>query len=230
MARLDDLKRLYDLLAALEERLGGTRRLSDCSGRMDWPERGVYFFMEPGEVRADSGEGARVVRVGTHALKAGSRSTLWARLRQHRGSAKSGSGNHRGSVFRLHVGDALIARDSLACPSWLNHRNSARREIREIERPVEERVSRQIGDMPFLHLSVDDDPGPRSQRGFVERNTIALLSNFDTQNLDPPSRAWLGAHCSKEKVRASGLWNSNHVGEGYDPAFLDTFEALVLGG
>ncbi|MDE0627690.1 MAG: hypothetical protein OXH99_14950 [Bryobacterales bacterium] len=163
MARLDDLKRLYNLLAALEERLGGTRRLSDCSGRMDWPERGVYFSMEPGEVRADFGEGARVVRVGTHALKSGSRSTLWARLRQHRGSAESGSGNHRGSVFRLHVGDALIARDSLACPSWRNHRYSAPREIREIERPVEERVSRQIGDMPFLHLSVDDGPGPRSQ-------------------------------------------------------------------
>lgn len=171
------------------------------------------LFLEPGEVREDAGEGTRVVRVGTHALMSGFRSTLWARLRQHRGCVRSGSGNHRGSVFRLHVGDALIARECLACPSWLNHRSSAPRKIREIERPVEERVSRQIGDMPFLHLSVDDDPGPRSKRGFVERNTIALLSNFDAQNLDPPSRGWLGTHCSKEKVRASGLWNSNHVGE-----------------
>jgi len=33
--------------------------------------------------------------------------TLWARLSQHRGSAKSGGGNHRCSIFRLLVGRAL---------------------------------------------------------------------------------------------------------------------------
>ena len=230
MARLDDLKRFHSLIAALEERLRGTRRLSECSGRMVWPKRGVYFFMESGEVRTDSGEGARVVRVGTHALKAGSRSTLWALLRQHRGSANSGSGSHRGSVFRLLVGDALIERDCLTCPSWLKYRNSAPRKIRDIERPLEERVSRQIRDMPLLHLAVDDEPGRRSQRGFFERNTIALLSNHDKRNLDPPSRGWLGNHCSKRKVGMSGLWNSRHVDERYDPAFLDTLGGLVLGG
>ena len=230
MARLDDLKRFHSLIAVLEERLRGTRRLSECSGRMVWPKRGVYFFMESREVRTDSGEGARVVRVGIHALKSGSRSTLWTRLRQHRGSASSGSGSHRGSVFRLLVGDALIERDGLTCPSWLNYPNSAPRRIRDIERPMEVRVSRQIGDMPFLHLAVDDETGQRSQRGFVERNTIALLSNYEKRNLDPPSRGWLGSHCSKKKVRLSGLWNSRHVDEDYDPAFLDTLEDLVLGG
>ena len=38
---------------------------------MKWPARGVYFFREAGESRSDTGEGLRVVRVGTHALKAG---------------------------------------------------------------------------------------------------------------------------------------------------------------
>ena len=70
-SRLDDLKRFYDLLAKLEERLGGARRLSGCSGRMKWPARGIYFFMETGEDRAVTGNGPRIVRVGTHALKAG---------------------------------------------------------------------------------------------------------------------------------------------------------------
>jgi hypothetical protein len=38
---------------------------------MQWLARGVYFFHETGENRADTGEGSRVVRVGTHALKEG---------------------------------------------------------------------------------------------------------------------------------------------------------------
>ena len=52
----------------------------------------------------------RVVRVGTHGLRP-SHSTLWGRLSQHKGSVGGGmpgGGNHRGSVFRLHVGSALL--------------------------------------------------------------------------------------------------------------------------
>lgn len=41
--RVDHLKRFYDILGSLEHRIGGPRRLMDCSGRMDWSCRGVYF-------------------------------------------------------------------------------------------------------------------------------------------------------------------------------------------
>ena len=81
--------------------------------------------------------------------------------------------------------------------------------------------------MPFLWLAIEDKPEPGSLRGYIERNTIALLSNFDKPSLDPPSRNWLGLWCSRKRVRASGLWNSNHVSEDYDPAFLDTLDRLV---
>ena len=74
--RLRDLRRLYRLLDELERRLGGKRTLAECHGRIDWPRRGVYFFFEAGEIRTDSGTGPRVVRVGTHALTAKSRTTL----------------------------------------------------------------------------------------------------------------------------------------------------------
>ncbi len=47
-----------------------------CTGRMRWPQRGVYFFFEDGETRSGSGSRHRVVRVGTHALVSGSRATL----------------------------------------------------------------------------------------------------------------------------------------------------------
>jgi hypothetical protein len=69
--------------------------------------RGVYFFFEGGELRSQSGSGGLVVRIGTHAVSVGSKSTLWGRLAQHRGSL-SGNGNHRGSIFRLWVGSALL--------------------------------------------------------------------------------------------------------------------------
>ena len=108
--RTNHLTQFYELLTGLERNLGGARRLSECYGRMGWPQRGVYFFREAGERRIDSSQGQRIVRVGTYALKPGSRSTLWDRLSQHRGT-NSGGGNHRGSIFRLIVGAATIERD-----------------------------------------------------------------------------------------------------------------------
>lgn len=51
------------------------RRLSACTGRMNWPRCGVYFFFEDIEKRSDSGDGPRVVRVVTHPLTSSS-STL----------------------------------------------------------------------------------------------------------------------------------------------------------
>ncbi len=80
MDRHADLIRLYEALGSLEAILGGRHTLADSDGRMIWPARGVYFFFEPGEARSDTGVGPRVVRVGTHALKASSRTSLWQRL------------------------------------------------------------------------------------------------------------------------------------------------------
>ena len=220
MSRLDHLNRFYSSLGALENRVAGLRRLSDCSGRIHWPKRGIYFFTEPGENRTDSGHGPRIVRVGTHAVTATSKTTLWDRLYQHKGYVRSKGGNHRGSIFRLLVGTALIERDGLDFPTWNTHRNNAPPEIRERERPLERIVSRIIGEMPFIWLAIDDEPGRDTRRAYIERNAIALLSNYGKPPLDPPSRSWLGQHCSREKVRASGLWCSDDVDKDYDPSFL----------
>ncbi len=168
-----------------------------------------------------------MVRVGTHALKLRAKSTLWRRLSQHKGTVKHSGGNHRGSIFRQIVGAALIQRDGIRCPTWEQFSNHAPRDVREVERPTEAKVSKVIGEMPFLWLPVDDDPGPTSKRGVIEEGSIALLSNFRGDAIDLPSCTWLGRHCNRVKVRLSGLWNSNHVDEAYDPAFLDTLEELV---
>jgi hypothetical protein len=138
---------------------------------MPWPTRGVYFFFEPGEVRSVDPARPRIVRVGTHALTAGSNTTLWQRLAQHRGTKQSVGGNHRGSIFRLLVGAALAIRHpALACPTWALG-SSAERSIRENERHLEAAVSEYTGRMTVLWLPLEDDPGPNSLRGYIEKNT-----------------------------------------------------------
>lgn len=224
----EDMQDFYSILDRLRHRLGGSRKLAACNGRMSWPKRGVYFFFDDGEARSNSGIGPRVVRVGTHALTATSRTSLWHRLSQHRGVERTGGGNHRGSVFRRHVGTALTCRDpNLAISTW-GAGNNASSEIRGQELALEQLVSQTICAMPFLWIDIDDLPGPDSARGYLERNAIALLSNFRRPQLDPPSADWLGHFCSSERVRTSGLWNSNHVDEIYDPGFLKRFDDLVL--
>ena len=224
--RAEHLVKFYFILTTLEKKCGGARVLAECSGRLNWPHRGVYFFREPGEIRTDTGAGPRIVRVGTHALKAGSNARLWTRLSQHKGLS-SGGGNHRGSIFRLIVGASLIAKRKHDFPTW-GVGNTAPAETRDGERPLEREVSQAIGKMPFLWLAIEDESGPDSLRGYIERNAIALLSNYNKPALDPPSPEWLGHQCNRDRVRKSGLWNSNHVDESYEPSFLSCMEELVL--
>lgn len=235
--RLSDTRRFYELMDRLEGRVGGTRLLAECAGRMGWPRRGLYFFFEPGETRSGSGAGLRVVRVGTHALKTGSKGTLWGRLSQHRGPAHGGGGNHRGSIFRLLMGIALARRSNVSLPpSWglggdpgaaARRLGVERAEVKLSEAELEAFVSRYVGAMPFLFVCVEDEPGPASERGFIERNAIALLSAYREMSPDPASTGWLGRWSDRERVRLSGLWNNNHVDEAYDPSFLDLMEMRI---
>ncbi len=223
-AALDDF---YALLAELEEKVGGKRTLESCNGRMNWPQRGVYFFFEEGEYREDAMT-PRVVRVGTHALGP-SRSTLWGRLSQHRGTddgSTPGGGNHRGSIFRRHVGAALLSGDDWPEPllhSW-GQGSTSNRVVREQEYPLELAVSNHIRRMPFLWLGVEDAPTATSDRGVIETGAIGLLSNLDRDTVDPSSSRWLGALSDRRFIRASGLWNVNHVGDHADTRFLKVVE------
>ena len=91
--------------------------------------------------------------------------------------------------------------------------------------------------MPFLWIGIEDNAGMNSLRGLIERNSIALLSNYpnigspneETLCIDPPSQYWLGHWARNQGITKSGLWNSNHVEEHYDPCFLDTLENQIAG-
>lgn len=226
MKRRDDLETFYAILADLEN-LVGRRRLSECSGRMNWPERGVYFFFEPGEFRSGPINVQRVVRIGTHALTLKSRTTLWNRLSQHRGTLNSKGGNHRGSIFRLLIGEALSNREpSIKSLTW-GQNSSAPRNVRLAEQELEILVSDYIGSMTLLFIPVPDAAGRESARGIIERNSIALLSCFRDKSIDQPSSDWLGKYSGRLRVRESGLWNNRHVDENYDPHFLGLLGNLV---
>ncbi|HEY8345757.1 MAG TPA: hypothetical protein VIL07_00585 [Symbiobacteriaceae bacterium] len=231
MSRRSDLDRLYRILEDLAQRIGGPYRLDDPRVRRLVPTRGVYFFFEPGEFRED-GQTPRVVRVGTHAVSTGSRTTLWQRLAAHRGrigGRHPGGGNHRGSIFRLHVGTALVNRGlapAAAALSWEQER-PADPALREAEHQLEQMVSQHIRSMPFLWVAVDDPPGPQSHRKVIEANAVALLSNLGKEPIDPPSPNWLGRWASRPAIRESGLWNVDHVDEPYAPEFLDLLEQYV---
>jgi hypothetical protein len=231
MSRIEALKVFYELLDELRRRAGGFRYLSSCDAQTGWPQRGIYFFFDKQELRR-SGPQLRVVRVGTHAVSSTSRTTLWQRLAQHRGQragTMAGGGNHRGSIFRLHVGQAMLAAETGSnevALSW-GKGGSASREIREREHELERRVSSYIGALPLLWLDVPDAPGTTSLRRTLERRSIALLSRLSEPSPDPPSLAWLGLHSPRAVIRESGLWNVDHVSEPWDADFLPTLDATI---
>lgn len=105
--------------------------------------------------------------------------------------------------------------------SWLD-RHGPRPGFAVQEAQIEQVVSRHVGAMPFLWLSVPD----ATDRGGVERNSIALTSRL-AQGLDLPSASWLGRHADRAEICDSGLWNVDHVRHRCDPGFLELFEQLV---
>lgn len=90
----------------------------------------------------------------------------------------------------------------------------------------EERVSKHIGSMPVCWVEVPDEPSPLSDRAFIERNAIALLSN-NLHPVDAPTETWLGRASVRREIRESGLWNLNYVADKCEAGFLPRLEELV---
>lgn len=221
---ISHLDRFYRSLKRLEQALGGIPTLGELTSAM-LPERGVYFFFEPGEFRRTEPFERRVTRVGTHCVSKGSKATLWSRLSAHRGAANF-DGNHRSSIFRLHVGSSLILMQvNNDFPQWGIGQNQPP-EVRGAELPMEQAVSARLRDMGVLWLDVNDESGPLSHRAYIERNSVALLSTSH-RKIDTASKRWLGRHCANPAVADSSLWNVRHVVEDYDPRFLNMIDDYV---
>lgn len=217
-----DLDRFYTLLNRLASG-GALAPFRELHGRSDLPKKGIYFFFEPGELRKSGG--TRVVRVGTHGVSRGSNSTLWQRLKTHLGPA-DGRGNHRGSVFRLHVGAALLrTHNALDIPTWGAGANCGP-EVRELERALEERVSAFMRGLQVSWLEIEDEAGPASDRAVLEHELISLLSRR-FHPIDSPSGEWLGLQSPTPAIRNSGLWNIRSTDGTATHGALDMLEFFV---
>lgn len=192
----DRERNLDQLYATLEEIAEGPVGLTELSRRIVRADPGVYLFFEQGEVRRNGRP--RVVRVGK-SVKLQSRL-----LDQHL------NGNHRASVFRRHVGEALIRRDRLpGLETWLKSTAPSLQTERDSERDVEDRVTQVLGAMSVAWIATRDHE-------WIEKNLIGLLSHGDR-----PSAAWLGSFSQSRAIMLSGLWNIDYVGDDYDSDVLD---------
>jgi hypothetical protein len=224
--RYRDLKRFYELISIARDR-GKTFLLGDLK-KQALPKRGVYVFLDTNEPNFNGASG-RIVRIGTHAVSNGSKSTLRSRLRNHFGLG-DGSGNHRGSIFRLHVGRALLEREGGfdRLRSWGSGQD-APTDIRATERDHEMRVSNYLRTLEVFILDIDDVPSKHSLRAAVERQLIALCSEAQ-QPIDRASENWLGRHSPMTGITQSGLWNLRDVGREYEPESTGSVDEICSRG
>lgn len=112
------------------------------------------------------------------------------------------TGNRRGSVFRRHLGTALLARDDPSdsrIPVWFSQRRVPFPEVETaVSRELRERFS-------FSCVRMDD----ARERLNLEKGLIALLSQHPVSS---PSPGWLGRFATHPAIRESSLWNTQHVG------------------
>jgi hypothetical protein len=147
-------------------------------------------------------------------------------LRTHLGPANE-IGNHRGSIFRLHIGRAMLEAGPghATLPSW-GQGQDAGHEIKTLEQAHEIAVSRYVQQLEVVLLEIDDEPSKDSMRARIEMQLIALFS--DTMRpVDEPTADWLGLKSPVAPIRQSGLWNMRGVGGKYEPTGVGSVAALL---
>jgi hypothetical protein len=201
-----------ELAAELQKLVSALPRFGGMFARAEVPSDGIYFFFERGETVQHRGRVFdRVVRVGTHRVDG----RLPVRLRSHY------SGNRRGSVFRRHLGAALLAKSGqidAELDVWYRSRSARFPTVEsEVTVALSERFS-------FCCVAVNDV----IDRLSFERGLIALLSRFQ---LASPSEFWLGRAATRLEIRESGLWNTQHVAATpIGKSEFDRFREMAIAG
>lgn len=232
-----EVDRLYALLQprinAIRSHFGRIPTPRDLpTARRDWGTKGVYFFFETTETRANHDE-LRIVRIGSHS---GEKSSIESRV----------VGEHAidwgRSVFRNHLGAALIRQgkfdneiDSADRDKWAalwsscvgsNTAHNDPKRLHPTLHSLHPIVTRTIESMTLVWVEIAD----RTERLELEKQCIRLLSNYQRQGapIDAPSHGWLGRHSLHEEVQHSGLWNVQHVKKPHTPGFLTEFQRHFL--
>lgn len=163
------------------------------------PSDGVYFMFESGE---EGHEGQRIVRIGSHTGKG----NLASRLREHVRLNKDRS------IFRKHVGRALLQRDNDPYLAIWNLDLTARKAREEYghridktkQASIEGSVSAYIeGNFTVSILAASDSDAACR----LEERCIGTVSSCPHC---APSAAWLGRHADP-RIAQSGLWQIMHL-------------------
>ena len=165
------------------------------------PENGIYVIFEKGELFNNLD---RIVRIGTHTGD----NQLRARLNQH--FVKE---NKNRSIFRKNIGRCLLNKDQspylslweLGMTSIAEKKRNYKLLDLDFEKKVEKRISDYLqNNLSFCVFQVDT----KQQRLFWESKIVSTLAK---SNEVKPSKKWLGNYSTKDKIRASGLWQVNEL-------------------
>jgi len=153
--------------------------------KKDLPENGIYFYYEKGEmIKGRNVE--RIVRVGTHRKQG----RFPGRVNDHFHS------NKNASVFRRHVGSALMSRrNDKRVDDWIVQDAPT---FSDIEKEVNDTLRNNFS---FRWIVADDGV----ERLGLEKRLISALAHHAS------SVEWLGNRAVNKKVKRSKLWNDQHI-------------------
>jgi hypothetical protein len=165
------------------------------------PANGIYLLFERGQ----RGHGAvRIVRVGTHTGKG----QLRSRLGEHFLTE-----NKDRSIFRKNIGRALLARDDDPfLTSWeidLTKKESRALYGASVDLDYQARIEAAVSNyirrnFSFAVVEVTD----KEERLTLESRLVSAVSLCKKCH---PSPGWLGLQAPNRKIRASGLWQVQHL-------------------
>ena len=167
----------------------------------DIPKNGIYILFEKNEFGHD---GDRIVRIGTHTGK----DNLVKRLKEHFVNE-----NKNRSILRKNIGRALLNKSNDSyLDIWNTDLTSKKARIkyksfvkREYEESIEKKVSNYIRDnFTFSIIEVRE----KDKRLSLEKKLIGIVSSC---NDCYPSNNWLGKFSPVDRIKFSGLWQSQHV-------------------
>ena len=198
-----------ELTRSIHELAAGLPRFDHRASPADLPPNGIYLFFEHGEmVPLGTTDAARIVRVGTHRVDG----RFPRRVRYHF------HGDRQTSVFRWHLGAALLARRDQLDPRLSLWRDRTAAGPSDVEALVSHTLYEN-----FAFACVRVESG--AERIALERGLIALLAQRPAAS---PSEEWLGRHALAPSIRESGLWNTQGIRAApLSPREFDRFSQLV---
>lgn len=205
---------MSDVCATLHEISNARDPLSFPFSEQALPANGIYTLFERGETAHGT---RRIVRIGSHRGAA----QLIPRLQQHFVLE-----NKDRSIFRKNIGRAFLHRDSDPfLEDWnldLTSREMRDRHADRIDSEKQEEVERRVTEyiQRNFRFAVFDIPDPKDRKELEPKmiGTVALCGKCG------PSEAWLGLASPHDKIRESGLWQTQHLTR--EPLTVEDLEML----